>query len=250
MELSGKVAIVTGGGQGLGKAISMRLSEEGAGVMVADVNAKTANETASAINGRGFVASSVQVDVTKSIEVAKMVEETLRQFNRIDILVNNAGVHRFNPFLELLEGDWDFVININLKGPYLCSQAVAREMVKAGKGGKIVNMASIAAMVAIVGQVPYEASKAGLCMLTRGMALELAPYKINVNAIAPATTQTEMTKFRFEDPKQLGWVLGNIPLGRAGQPMDVANATLFLVSPSSDFITGHTLVVDGGWTIQ
>ena len=123
-------------------------------------------------------------------------------------------------------------------------------MVKAGRGGKIVNMASVAGKVAIMNQVSYLASKGGLHMLTRGMALELAPYKINVNAVAPATTETEMTKERFQDPKQLQWVLGNIPLGRAGQPIDVANSVLFLASPKSDYITGHTLMVDGGWTIH
>jgi NAD(P)-dependent dehydrogenase (short-subunit alcohol dehydrogenase family) len=248
--LKGRVAIVTGGGQGLGKAICLRFSEEGAKVMVADVNPATAQVTASALREKGSIVSSIQVDVTKAAEVQKMIEKTLAEFKQIDILVNNAGIHRFNPFLEQSEEDWDAVIQINLKGPFLCSQAVAREMVRAGKGGKIVNMASVAGIVAVAGQTPYEASKAGLSMLTRGMALELASHKINVNAIAPATTQTEMTRFRFEDPKQLAWVIGNIPLGRAGQPADVANAALFLASPGSDFITGHTLVVDGGWTIK
>ncbi len=218
--------------------------------MVADVNPETAEETASAIKEMGFVASSVQVDITKSLAVGKMVEKTLKQFNEIDILVNNAGVHRRTPFLQISEEEWDRVISVNLKGSFLCAQAVAREMVKAQNGGKIVNIASIAAQVAIMDQVHYLASKAGVYMLTRGMALELAPDKINVNAIGPATIQTEMTRARFEDAKQLEWVLGNIPLGRSGQPIDIANAALCLVSRESDFITGHMLVVDGGWTVR
>jgi NAD(P)-dependent dehydrogenase (short-subunit alcohol dehydrogenase family) len=161
VDLSRKVVIATGGGQRLGKAISIRLAEEGAKVMVADINPTTAQQTASAIRGKGLIASSTQVDVTKAAEVQKMVEKTLTEFKQIDILVNNAGIFRFTPFLEQSEANCDAVIQVNLKGPFLCSQAVVREMVRAGKGGKIVNMASIASIVAIVGQTPYEVFKAG-----------------------------------------------------------------------------------------
>ena len=178
------------------------------------------------------------------------MEETVNHFRGVDILVNNAGVHKRSPFLDISEEEWDWILDVNLKGSFLCSQRVAREMVRAKKKGKIVNIASIAAEAAIANQAHYSAAKAGVYMLTRAMALELAPYGINVNSVGPGPIQTAITRDRFEDPKQLEWLVGNIPLGRVGQPTDIANAVLFLAGPGSDFITGHMLVVDGGWLIK
>jgi glucose 1-dehydrogenase len=249
-SLAGKVAIVTGGGQGIGEAICWRLANEGAKVIVSDVNPKTSQKVAADIQRTGGKALAIQGDVSNREDVRRLIEETVSQFGGIDILVNNAGVHKRTPFLEIPEREWDWILAINLKGPFLCSQMVAQEMVKAKRKGKIVNIASISAEVAIANQVHYSASKAGVYMLTRGMALELAPYGINVNSVAPGPIQTAITKDRFEDPKQLEWLVGNIPLGRVGQPIDIANAVLFLVGPDSDFITGHMLVVDGGWLIK
>jgi NAD(P)-dependent dehydrogenase (short-subunit alcohol dehydrogenase family) len=248
--LVGKVAIVTGGGQGIGEAISIRFAQEGAKVVVSDINPKTAKKVALGIQGRDGEALAIQSDVSKSEDVRRLVKETLTRFGEIDILVNNAGVHKRTPFLDIPEKDWDWMLDINLKGSFLCSKMVAREMVKAKKRGKIVNIASIAAEAAIASQVHYSASKAGVYMLTKGMALELAPYGINVNSVGPGPIQTAILRYRLEDPKQLKLLIRNIPLGRVGQPADIADAVFFLAGPESDFITGHMLVVDGGWLIK
>ncbi len=249
-SLAEKVAIVTGSGEGIGEAICWRLADEGAKVVVSDVNLETTQKVASDMQKKGHHTFAIQGDVSLSEDVRRLVEETINHFGGIDVLVNNAGVHKRAPFLEIPEKEWDWILAVNLKGPFLCSQMVAQEMVKAKKKGKIVNIASISAEVAIANQVHYSASKAGVYMLTRGMALELAPYGINVNSVAPGPIQTAITKDRFEDPKQLEWLVGNIPLGRVGQPTDIADAVLFLAGPESDFITGHMLVVDGGWLIK
>lgn len=248
--LNGKIGIVTGGGRGIGEAISMQLAQEGAKVVVADIVFEAAKKVVSKITEKAHEAFAIQVDVSKSEEVRSMVKETISKFGRIDILVNNAGVIKRTPCLDISEEEWDWVLNINSKGVFLCSQMVAREMIKVGRKGKIVNISSINAEVASANMVHYCASKGGVYMLTRSMALELAPYGINVNAIAPGPVKTELTKERFEDPKQLEWLLGNVPLGRVGQPSEIANAVIFLSGPCSDFITGHMLVVDGGWLIK
>lgn len=248
--LVGKIAIITGGGRGIGEAISKRFAQEGAVVVVADNNVETSKKVVSEIKKKGKKALAIQMDVSRSGDAKRLVEETLKEFGQIDILVNNAGVHKRTPFLAISEDEWDWMLNVNLKGPFLCSQMVTREMVKAGKKGKIINICSITAEVAIADQVHYSASKAGVYMLTRSMALELAPYGINVNAVGPGPIRTTITRDRMEDPKQLEWLVGNIPLGRVGEPAEVASAVLFFAGSESDFITGHMLVVDGGWLIK
>ncbi len=248
--LKGKVAIVTGGGRGIGEAISKRLAREGAKLVVADVDAQNARKVASDLGKSGWEALPLTVDVSKSDDVARMIEQVQVRFGGINILVNNAGVNRRAPFLEISEEDWDWVQGINLKGTFLCSQGVARQMIKAGKGGKIVNLSSIFAEMADPDQTTYSISKAGVYKLTQNMAFELAPYKINVNAIGPGPIQTEMTRHLVEDPQKYEALLKSIPLGRLGQPIDIANAVCFLAGPESDFITGHLLVVDGGKLIQ
>jgi glucose 1-dehydrogenase len=244
------VAIVTGGGRGIGEAISNRLAREGAKLVVAEVDLQNSKKVVSVLEKSGCDALAVNVDVSKGGDVKRMVEETLARFGGIDILVNNAGVNRRAPFLDISEEDWDWVQGINLKGTFLCSQRVAREMVKTGKRGKIVNISSIFAEIADPDQTTYSISKAGVYRLTRNMAFELARYGINVNAIGPGPIQTEMTRHLVEDPEKYRALLKSIPLGRLGQPIDIANAVCFLVGPESDFITGHLLVVDGGKLVQ
>jgi len=248
--LAGKVAIVTGGGQGIGEAISKRLTQEGATVVIAEINPETSKKVVSDIKEKGHEALAMQVDVSKSREVRSLVNETLRRFGGIDILVNDAGVNKRTPFLDISEEEWDWVQGINLKGTLLCSQMVAREMVKARNKGKIVNISSIFAEMAEPNQTIYSVSKAGVYQLTMNMALELAPYGINVNAIGPGPIQTALTRHLVEDPEKYKLLLESIPLGRIGQPIDIANAVFFLVGPESDFITGHLLIVDGGKLIK
>lgn len=249
-KLEGKVAVVTGGGRGIGEAISKRLAQEGAKVVVAEIDSETSKGVVSKLKAEGLEALAIQVDVSKSADVKRMVDETLTRYEGIDILVNNAGVSKRTPFLDISEEEWDWLQSINLKGTFLCSQRVAREMVKAEKGGKIVNMSSIFVKVADPNQTNYSVSKAGVYKLTMNMAFELAPYGINVNAIAPGPVETEMTRHLVEDPEKHRLLLKSIPLGRMGQPIDISNAVSFLAGPESDFITGHLLVVDGGKIIQ
>ena len=169
--LTGKVAIVTGGGRGIGEGISQRLAQEGAKVVISEIDPETGKKVASDLRNKGHEAIAIQIDVSKSEDVSRLVEETLSQFGNIDILVNNAGVHKRTPFLDIPEKEWDWIMSVDLKGPFLCSQRVAREFVKTKRKGKIVNIASIAAEVAIANQAHYSAAKAGVFMLTRAIAL-------------------------------------------------------------------------------
>jgi len=250
MRLQGKVAIVTGAGSGNGRGIALRLAEEGARVVVADVNEPGARETAVLIEAAGGQALVVRADVSRREQVEAMVEAALSRFGQLDILVNNAGVETLIPFLELPEAEWDRVLAVNLKGPFLCSQAVSREMVKAGRGGKIVNIASINSAIALANQAHYVSSKGGLLMLTRAMAVDLAPYNINVNAVGPGVIETAMTVNSLSNPARVEMFMSRIPLKRIGQPRDIANAVLFLASDEADYVTGTILYVDGGWLAQ
>ncbi len=250
MRLQGKVAIVTGAGSGNGRGIALRLAEEGARVVVADVNEPGARETAVLIEAAGGQALVVRADVSRREQVEAMVEAALSRFGQLDILVNNAGVETLIPFLKLPEAEWDRVLAVNLKGPFLCSQAVSREMVKAGRGGKIVNIASINSAIALANQAHYVSSKGGLLMLTRAMAVDLAPYNINVNAVGPGVIETAMTANSLSNPTRVEMFMSRIPLKRIGQPRDIANAVLFLASDEADYVTGTILYVDGGWLAQ
>ena len=176
-----------------------------------------------------------------------MVEAAGERFGAVDILVNNAGVETLVPVLDLAESEWDRVIDTNLKGAFLCGQIAARAMVSAGTPGAIVNIASINAKIALAGQAHYTASKGGLVMLTKAMALDLAPHGIRVNAIGPGVIETRMTERSLSDPQRRAMLLSKVPLGRVGQPRDVAHAALFLASDEASYITGATLYVDGGW---
>jgi glucose 1-dehydrogenase len=189
-------------------------------------------------------------DVSRRDHAEAMVAQTVERFGRLDILVNNAGIETLVPFLDLSEADWDRVQAVNLKGPFLCGQAAAQVMRQGGQGGKIINIASINSQIALMKQAHYVASKGGLLMLTKAMALELAPYNINVNAIGPGVIETAMTAGSLADPERRQLLLGNIPKRRVGQPRDVANVAVFLASDEADYITGTIIYVDGGWLIS
>ena len=250
MRLSGRVAIVTGAGSGNGRGIALRFAEEGASIVAADVDEAGARETAEAIETRGGRAHVSRTDVSRRPQAREMVARALDRFERIDILVNNAGVETLVPFIDLPEEDWDRILDINLKGAYLCGQEAARELVRAERGGAIINIASVNSEMALEGQAHYASSKGGLLMLTKAMALDLAPYGIRVNAIGPGIIETKMTAGSLNDPERRQMLLSRVPLGRVGQPRDVANAAVFLASEEADYVTGTILYVDGGWLIQ
>jgi NAD(P)-dependent dehydrogenase (short-subunit alcohol dehydrogenase family) len=250
MRLKDKVAVVTGAGAGIGRAIALLFSEEGARVVVAEVLEDRGLETVSQIREKGNQALFIKTDVRDLNDIQRAVSQTVKELGRIDILVNNAGVLQYLPFVQVTEKDWDRIIDINLKGTFFFAQAAAKEMIRAQRGGKIINMSSIASEVAIEFQSHYMASKGGVRMLTKGMALELAPYGINVNALAPGTIETEMTRQDLEDPTIREEAIEAIPLGRIGIPLDVARAALFLATEESDYITGEMIFVEGGYVIR
>ncbi|MFN8475311.1 MAG: glucose 1-dehydrogenase [Anaerolineae bacterium] len=249
MRLQDKIAIVTGAGSGNGRGIALRFAEEGAHLVVADVSEKGARETAAMIEALGRQALVTLTDVSRGDHAEAMVAQTVERFGRVDILVNNAGIETLVPFLDLPEDQWDRVLDVNLKGTFLCGQAAARAMVAAGTGGKIVNIGSINSHIALKGQAHYVASKGGVMMLTKAMALELARHGINVNAIGPGVIDTAMTANSLSDPDRRDMLLSHIPMRRVGQPRDIGNAAVYLASDEADYVTGIMLFVDGGWLI-
>jgi NAD(P)-dependent dehydrogenase (short-subunit alcohol dehydrogenase family) len=249
MKLKDEIAIVTGSGRGIGRAIAIGYAKEGANIVVVDKDFSTAKSTSKEIEKLGGNAMPVQTDVSNSEQVKTMVQRTLKEFSKIDILVNNAGVINFAPFFEVSEKDWNRIIDVNLKGTFLCAKYVAREMIKARKG-KIINLASICSITAQEGLSVYEASKGGIAMFTKGMAVDLAPYGINVNAIAPGTIETDLNRKALANPGIRKKNIDHIPLRRLGKPEDVVGAAIFLATKDSDYVTGHVLYVDGGWVIK
>jgi NAD(P)-dependent dehydrogenase (short-subunit alcohol dehydrogenase family) len=249
-RLEGRNAIVTGAGSGIGRAIALGFAREGAGVVAADVDVAAAERTVEEIRGTDGRAISVQVNVADRASVEAMLAAALIEYGRIHILASNAGVSSRHPFLELPEEEWDRVLDINLKGQYLCGQVVGRHMAEAG-GGSIINTASqLAEGAANPNQAHYLASKGGSRMLTRGMAVDLAPHNVRVNALAPGVTVTNLTRQRMEDADYRRWALERIPLGRFAQPDDLVGAAIFMASDESAYMTGATLVIDGGYTAR
>jgi len=246
MKLEGRVSLITGSAQGIGKEIAMTLAQAGSDIVVCDVNLEAAQATQKEIEALGRRALSIKVDVTNLKEVEEMVNLILDKFSKIDILVNNAGITRDNLILRMSEEDWDKVLSVNLKGAFNCIKVLSRHMIKK-RYGKIVNMASVIGIMGNAGQANYAASKGGLIALTKSLAKELASRNINVNAVAPGFIQTAMTAKLPEEYRQQ--MLNVIPLGKFGVPADVAKTCLFLVSPESDYITGQVIVVDGGMTM-
>jgi NAD(P)-dependent dehydrogenase (short-subunit alcohol dehydrogenase family) len=248
-RLLNKVAIVTGSSSGNGRAIALRFAMEGANVVVNYItHEKEAKNVAKEIEKLGSKAIVVRADVSKASDVDQLVKATIDAFGKVDILVNNAGIFLEKPLLETTEEEWDRVIDVNLKSVFLCTKRVVPEMLKQGKG-KIINISSIDAIVAEPHTCAYCASKGGVSSLTRALALELAPKKINVNAIAPGQIDTPMIAKWLKDPEMKKSLIERTPFGRIGKPEDVAAAAVFLALDETEFINGITLVVDGGWLI-
>jgi 3-oxoacyl-[acyl-carrier protein] reductase len=244
MMLTNKVALVTGGSRGIGRAIAIALAEKGAKVAINYAGREdAANETVSIIQKNGGEAIAIKANVANYEEVEQMVKQVIDTFGSLDILVNNAGITRDNLILRLKEEDWDDVINTNLKGVFNCTKAVTRQMMKQ-RSGRIINISSVVGVAGNAGQANYVAAKAGVIGLTKTTAKELASRNITVNAIAPGFIETEMTDQLGVDLKQE--MLKQIPLGSFGQPEDVANVVTFLASDQSRYITGQTIHVDGG----
>ena len=243
MELQNKVALVTGGAQGIGKTISEELVRNGAHVVLGDVNLEGAQATAEAINNSGGSASAVKIDVSNPAEVKQVFDSIMKDKKPVDILINNAGITRDGLMIRMKELDWDSVLNINLKGTFLCSQQAAKQMMKQ-KSGVIVNIASIVGVMGNFGQANYSASKAGVIGLTKTLAREVASRGIRVNAVAPGFIDTEMTRVLDESVRQS--LIEQIPLAKLGLPEDVARCVAFLVSDRSSYITGQVINVNGG----
>ena len=249
-RLTDRVALVTGSARGIGRAAAGRLAAEGASVAINYLNSREAAESAvGQIREQGGQSIAIQGDVSSSSDIERIVAETLKSFGTIDILVNNAGVSVEKPFLEHTEEEWDWSMAVNLKGVFLCTRAVLPVMLE-GSGGKIVNMSSISDTVGDPSTSAYCTTKGGVKALTTQLALEFGPSGINVNAVAPGFIATTMNEKWLEDELAMQQIISATPLGRAGTPEDVAGAVAFLASPDSDFITGATIYVDGGWLTQ
>jgi len=247
MKLDGKAALITGAAAGIGLACAQSLAAEGAAVMLADVNEAGARNAAEALQAQGRKAAAMACDVSKKADVERAVEATAQAFGAIDILVANAGIVHAADFLDIDEKDFDRVIAVNLKGIFLAGQAAARRMVKQGRGGAIVNMSSVNGVLAIPNQVPYVVSKGGINQLTKVMAVSLAPHGIRVNAIGPGTILTELAKTAVLGNKEAERkILSRTPLGRMGEPAEIARVAAFLASDDASYVTGQVVYADGG----
>lgn len=249
MDLKDKVAIITGAKRGMGRSHALTLAKAGAKVMVADISKEDCQVVVQEIEKNKGEAMAVKCDVAKKEEVEEMVETVKEKWGKVDILVNNAGIAQFKPFLELTEEEWSRTLDINLKGYFLCAQAAAKEMAKQ-KSGVIVNIASVAMGQVGIGFpniVHYCASKGGIVAMTEALAVELAPYNIRVNAVSPGMIETSMIDTIKQDKQQTEGMMSRVPMHRFGRPEEVSNLVLFLASDSSSYMTGSTVVIDGGW---
>jgi glucose 1-dehydrogenase len=252
MRFRDKVALVTGAGSGIGKAIAVRFASEGANVVV-NYHAGGKHNGAVVVDeivGKGGKAIAIAAEVNERAEVERMVRETVEKLGRLDILVNNAGIEIKRPFLEVTDDDWNKVISVNLHGAFLNSQIGARQMVRQGQGGKLIFISSVHEDIPFPEYTSYCASKGAVRMMMRNLAMELAPYKINVNNIAPGAIATPINQQVLNDPESLKNALAEIPWGRFGKPEEVASVAVFLASEEADYVTGSTYYVDGGLTQQ
>jgi len=254
-RLQGKVAVVTGGAQGIGRACALRFAHEGASVVIADLRVDGAKAVASEIEAAGGAAIGIAADVSSRAQAQSLIDAAVARFGGVDVLMNNAGAIRITPFLDIDEAEWDLLFNVNCKGSLWCAQAAARQMIAQGRGGKIINVASQAGRRGEAWVLTYCASKAAVISMTQSMGLALAPHKINVNAIAPGIVDTplwiandkrfaELMGLPEGEPKRQ--FVATIPLGRIEQPEDVAGMAAFLASSDADYITQQTYNVDGG----
>ncbi len=248
MDFNGKVALITGGARGIGKAIAEKFASLGATVAVADLNLDQAQSTAQELQDRyGRPTTAVQVNVSEHENARQMVDQVIQTFGKIDILVNNAGVTRDTLILRMEEKDWDIVLGVNLKGVFNCSKAVVRPMIKQ-RSGRIVNISSVSGLAGQAGQTNYSASKAGVIGFTKALAREVASRNITVNAVAPGFIPTALTVDLPEELKEA--ILKTTPMGRMGTPEEVANAVAFFASDEASYITGQVLSVDGGMVMM
>lgn len=249
MRFAGQAAIVTGAGRGMGKAVALALAREGAAVAVADVDEGPAREVSAEIERSGGRAMAVRADVSNVDAVRGMFAETVKAFGDVDILINNAGIGIPKPLVDYTESDWERQLDVNLKGMFFASQEAARLMIPKRRG-KIVNFCSTAGFVSSsTPETAYDISKGGVRQLTISVAAELAQHNINVNAVAPGTIMTELTLRVLDTPEKMARASAKIPLGRLGTPEDMVGPVLFLCSKDADYVTGHVLVVDGGWLL-
>ena len=251
MDLTGKTAIVTGGAMGIGYGIAYRLAEAGAGVVIADMNLTAAEDAAAKLRAKGWKATATHTDVSNPTDAHGMVAAAVKAFGGVDILVNDAGIYPSVPVMQLTEQDFERILAVNLKGVFLCTQAAAAQMIMQGRGGRIINITSVDAVhPSSVGLATYDASKHGVWGFTKNVALELAPHRIWVNALAPGGVTTPGTGAGGKPSKELEEImapfLAKIPMKRMGDPDDIGKAALFLASDLASYMTGAQLVVDGG----
>jgi len=253
-DLSGKAAIVTGGAMGIGQAIAFRLAEAGAGVLITDIDAEAANTTAAQVVARGLKARAIESDIANVADAKRVIATVVETFGTLDILVNNAGIYPLSSALRVDEQMWDRVHNVNLKGLFFLCKAAAEEMIREGRPGKIVNIASVDAFHPTRGTAHYSASKGGVAMATKALALELAPHSILVNAIAPGPIASPGNKGFSEimrtDSQTRERFMSRLPLGRVGEPDEIAKVALCLVSQAADYMTGSVVLVDGGYLLS
>ncbi len=248
-DLTGKVAIVTGSTKGLGHGMAVALANAGANIVIVSRTPAECDQVAKEIAALGVQTLSAPTDVSKPEGIQGLVDKAIAKFGKIDILVNNAGTAVTKPAETLTIEDWDRVVNVNLKGVFLMAQAVGREMIKQ-KSGKIINIASMFGLVGDKNVLPYLASKGGVIQLTRGLALEWTKYNIQVNSVAPGYVKTPINEKEFSDEKVYNYIIGKTPMRRLGAVEDIAGAVVYLASNASNYVTGSTITVDGGWTAQ
>jgi len=244
-NLTGKLALITGASGGLGQVLAEGLAEFGADIALADYRPEGVQSVKEKILAMGKKAEVYQVDVTKRDQVYRMVADVVRDFGKIDILINSAGVNNRKSYVDYTEEEWDCIVDINLKGTFLCSQAVGKVMLEQ-KSGKIINLGSVSSVLGHPHHAPYAASKGGVALLTKVMAVEWAKSGINVNAIGPAYVKTPLTEAYLAVDDHYEKIAKTIPMGRLGEPADIVGAAVFLASAASNFVTGHLLLVDGG----
>jgi glucose 1-dehydrogenase len=247
MTLNGKVAIVTGSSQGIGQAIAVRLAREGASIAIDyHTHEEGANDTCKLVEAAGGRGVVVKADLSSVTEVNYLVDETVKSLGRVDVLVNNAGIEKRKDYWDVTESEYDAVMNVNLRGVFFATQRVVRHLQLEKRPGKIINISSVHEELPFPHFTSYCMSKGGLKMMTRNLAIELAPFGITINSVAPGAIETPINRSLLNDPAKLGALLANIPLKRLGKPDDVAEAVAFLASDKANYITGTTVVVDGG----